>query len=154
MALLAAGGLAGETLGTTVIALVALLTFLAAGAAVVAAYWRSGRNSATLTNLKDAVDAYEAKVKAQDLTIADLQHSRTAEVEELNGRLASKDREVTELQARVAVLQDMVTGKSAIDRLTQAVDQFTTRTDERGALILSEVQSMRAEVAAALTRNT
>lgn len=132
--------------GTDVLALVGLMSFLVSGVVAVAAVWRSGRNNATLQNLKDATESYKLKAEAQDVTIADMRASHDAEVAELNRRLADKDTEVTDLRGRLGVLQEMVTGRTALEQLAGAFGEFSKTYRASEEKILAAVASVQQSV--------
>ena len=138
--------LPGLTNGTDVLALVGLMSFLIAAVAAVAAMWRSSRNNATLQNLKDATESYKLKAEAQDVTIADMRRDHDAEVAGLNRRLADKDAEVIDLRGRLGVLQEMVTGRTALEQLAGAFDQFAQGYSASEQRILAAVASVQQAI--------
>lgn len=92
----------------------AVLGFLITAGGLVGVSLRIGRNTQTVSNYREAAAAWEAKAKAQEGQIDELQaaHEHSAQ-------------EVTELRAKVQVLQDLVTGKTAIEQLaTQVAETF------------------------------
>lgn len=86
-------------------AVVAIMGFLVTGA-VVFGSWRVSRNTTATQQYRDTALAWEGKARAQDAEISDLKQA-----------LAAKDSQIADLSARVAVLQDTVTGKSALEIL-------------------------------------
>jgi hypothetical protein len=107
-----------------------LLTVLAAfsflfGVAGVVGSWRVARNSTIVTQYRETALAWEAKAKVQDVEIADLKAAGTANVQR-----------IAELNGKVSVLQDTLTGKMAWDvlerKLAEALDlAASTRADVR-----------------------
>jgi hypothetical protein len=101
----------------TIVAIIALL--ITAGG-VVGTSLRVGRNSQTVANYREAAASSEAKANAQKGQIEELQAAHELAVQE-----------VTDLRAKVQVLQDMVTGKTAIEQLTVQVTEAFTRIDSK-----------------------
>lgn len=132
--------------GTDWLALIGLMAFLLSGVVAVAAVWRSSRNNTTLQNLKDAAESYKLKTEAQDVTIADMRRDHDAEATELNARLAAKDHELNELRGRVLVLQDLVTGKSALEQLAGTVADLVTNYTASETRILAAIAAAKQSV--------
>lgn len=104
-------------------------------AAVLAGTWRISRNTATVNNFRDSALSWETKSKSQD-----------EEIEKLHRDLAARDREVSDLQGRVGTLQDMVTGKSAVEELTSSMTQLVALFDTRLTEALAHSAETRAEI--------
>lgn len=132
--------------GTDWLALIGLMAFLLSGVVAVAAVWRSSRNNTTLQNLKDAAESYKLKTEAQDVTIADMRRDHDAEVAGLSSRLADKDHELNELRGRVAVLQDLVTGKTALEQLAGTVADLVSAHTASENRILAAVAAAQQSV--------
>ncbi len=62
------------------------------------------------------------------------------------GQGAAKDAAITELQGKVAVLQDMVTGKAAVEQLAAGFGQMVAHMDERVSEALKQAGAIRGEV--------
>jgi myo-inositol-1-phosphate synthase len=89
----------------TISAVVAVVGLLLTGVALVASY-RVSKRSVSTQVYRDTAAAWEAKSKAQDI-----------ENQDLRAKLTARDSLVAELQGRVSVLQETVTGARAWDTL-------------------------------------
>lgn len=121
--------------GWLAIATLALFCITAAGA--IAATWRTSRSRATIETLKQAADAYRLQAEAQQSVIERQSQER-----------ADLERQVSDLRGRIAVLQDMVTSKSAIDRLSAVLEAFIGQSSG----MLTEILSHAAKTDAALAK--
>ena len=79
---------------------------------------RVGRQTTTVNNYREAAQSWEAKARAQESEIADLQ----AKVVVLEQARAGQDKEIQ-------VLRDMVTGRTAIAELTVALKEVVTKAE-------------------------
>jgi hypothetical protein len=116
-----------------ILAIVALIGLLATAAAAVGGSFKVSNNTATISRYREAAQAWETKSRAQDAEILELQRVNIA-----------NDKKISELEARVTILQDLVTGKSAVDLIEakstelkdlinktyDAVAQLATRIDQ------------------------
>ncbi|HEV2172906.1 MAG TPA: hypothetical protein VGR71_05030 [Nitrospira sp.] len=95
-------------------AVVALISFIGLAITVAAIFgsFRVARNTQTTTLYREAAQAWEAKARSQE-----------DEIHELQKRDSEKDRLIAELKARVEVLQDIVTGRSMLEKLSLSVEQ-------------------------------
>jgi Tfp pilus assembly protein PilX len=100
-----------------VLVLVAVITLLIAAAGVVGGQYRISRNKVAIDITKEIAEAWEAKARQQETQIADLEREAQVTKTETTAALAAKDAEIAAVKARLEVLQDMVTGRSAIDEL-------------------------------------
>jgi hypothetical protein len=103
------------------VTIVAVIGLLGTAAAVVGGSFRVSRNTQVVANYRDAAQAWEAKATAQE-----------TEMGELRSNLAAREKEIIELTSRVSILQDMVTGKNAVEQ------------------ILPEIRSVRDELLTAI----
>lgn len=103
---------------------------------VLAGSFKNTRDKKTLESLKTSADAWEAESRAQDLKIKNLEDEN-----------AEKDRKIADLTSRLDVLQDLVTGRSAIEDLTRIVEQFSQASVMRVGEIMSAIESAQAGVA-------
>src|SRR6266536_3457039 len=94
---------------------------LLAAAGVAGAAFRSARTGQVVTELQRLADT--RKEKAADL-----------------------DRAIAELQGKVQVLQDMVTGKAAVEQLASDFGQMVAHMDERVSEALKQAGAIRGEV--------
>lgn len=88
---------------------------------------RVSRNTQVVTNYKAAADAWQARAVAQGDEIKGLQES-----------LEETRHQNTELQAKVNVLQDLVTGRHAVDELSDKMDMGFER-------IAIQIRQLRGE---------
>lgn len=112
----------------TILTAVAVVGLLITAATVWGSF-RVSRNTQATTLYRETASAWEAKSTAQDDEIASLKRA-----------LVTKDTQIAELNARVSLLTDMVTGKSVLEEVRQRFDE---RTDE----LLGIVSTTRDEVA-------
>lgn len=111
--------------GEEILTAVAVITLAITVAAVLGGSFRSGKNTAALTAYRETAIAYQTKAEAQEGKIHDLETQN-----------ASQAMTIAELQAKMALLQDLVTGKTAIDMLVaragEMLDQMAaTRSEVR-----------------------
>lgn len=91
--------------------IIALAAFLVVAAGVIGLNFRINRNTANVTNYRDAAQSWESKARAQETEIADLQ----TKVADLQNQLTA------EREAR-HVLEGVVSGKSAVENLEMKVE--------------------------------
>ncbi len=108
---------------------------LLAAAGVAGAAFRSARTGQVVTELQRLADTRKEKAADLDRAIADLQAEG-----------AAKDAAITELQGKVQVLQDMVTGKAAVEQLASDFGQMVAHMDERVSEALKQAGAIRGEV--------
>jgi hypothetical protein len=87
--------------------LIAIIGLLITVAGLIGASFRIGRNAQTVNTYREAANAWESKAKAQ----AD-------EIDELRDKLAVAEATIEKMQARLKLLEEMVTGRIAITDLT------------------------------------
>lgn len=116
----------------TVTAFVAAMAFVFAVAGVFGS-WRVSKNTTALTAYRDTAQAWEGKARAQEAEIADLQADAHL-----------KDKKIAELEGKVAVLQDSLTGKASWDILERRISE---------ALSLASDNRKDIQEILALTRN-
>ena len=95
----------------TFTAALAFVTFVFAVIGV-AGTWRASKSASALNSYRDVAGAWEAKAQAQAMQITDLQTSS-----------AEKDRRIAELEGKVAVLSDTLTGKAAWEILEGKISE-------------------------------
>jgi hypothetical protein len=95
----------------TFTAVLAFATFIFAVAGV-AGTWRASRSTSALNSYRDTAAAWEAKADAQAMQIRDL---------EADG--AKKDQRIAELEGKVAILSDTLTGKAAWEILEGKISE-------------------------------
>jgi hypothetical protein len=106
----------------TFTAILAFATFVFAIVGV-AGTWRAARSTSALNQYRDTAQAWEAKASAQAMQIKDLETDA-----------AKKDRQIAELEGKVMVLQDSLTGRVAWEileaKITEALQLMgETRTE-------------------------
>jgi uncharacterized protein HemX len=90
--------------------LVAVLAFLFGIAGMVGS-WRTSRNTGAITRYRESAQAWESYAKARDAEIADLRAESNTRIGELEAGAKAKDTQIAELQGKVAVLQEALTGR-------------------------------------------
>lgn len=120
-----------------IITAVTVIGLLGTAATVVAGSFRTTNNKTTLANLQASAAAWKSKSETQDGEIAELQRHAN-----------EKDQKISELQGQVGVLQDLATGRSAIEALVGVVHDSVEKTELRVSEILSQTGETRAEVRA------
>jgi len=130
----------------SVVAVIGGLSALAATVLVVAGAFRTGRSAQTLVNYRDVASSWKDKAEAQDQTMARMQQ----QLDEKTSRIAS-------LEAKVATLQDMVSGRVAVEQLTaefrlfvddrqRSFEAYTAKVDARIAEMMALAAETRADV--------
>jgi predicted nucleic acid-binding Zn-ribbon protein len=89
----------------------AVLGFLFAGFAVFGQY-KVSKNTTALTQYRETAQAWEGKARAQETEISDLKESDH-----------KKDTKIAELEGKVQVLQDALTGKASWDILENRISE-------------------------------
>lgn len=100
---------------THVVTILSVIGFLITAAGLIGVSFRVGRNAQTVNNYRESADAWEMKAKAQADTIAECQ-----------ARLAENDVTIRKLQDRVQILEEMVTGHTAITTLATDISNYFT----------------------------
>jgi hypothetical protein len=85
----------------TLTAIIGAATFIFAVVGV-AGTWRGARSTSALNQYRDTAQAWESKSHAQAMQISDLQADA-----------AAKDRRIAEMEGKVTVLQEALTGRAA-----------------------------------------
>lgn len=94
--------------------ILAILGFAITAAGLIGVSFRVGKNGQTVSNYREAASAWETKARAQAEEITTLQE-----------QLADAKHRLGELEARLQLLQDMVTGRAAVaDLAAQVQKQF------------------------------
>jgi hypothetical protein len=121
-------------------AIAGVLGLIIAAGTLLGTSLRVGRQTATVSNYREAAQSWESKARAQESEISDLQ----AKVLALENSKAAQD-------AEIRVLRDMVTGRSALAELQQTIQQ--TVDGLRSELITKpEFSSWQTEVRGRLDR--
>jgi predicted RNase H-like nuclease (RuvC/YqgF family) len=123
------------SIATVVVALLALTGVLGIS-------FRSARGTQILRNAeavadswRERADAMEVRAKARDEAIKDLQD-----------KLAERDREISLLQGKILTLEEMVTGRSAIEELARQFQQRNVHMSERVTEALMQINAIRGDV--------
>lgn len=111
---------------TDVLIAIVAVVGLAITIASVFGTFRMSRNTQAMTLYRETATGWQAKAELQE-----------GEIAELRENLAKKDRQIADLQARVQVLQDTVTGKSLLEEHHRAFEA-------RSAEILAMMGDTRA----------
>lgn len=126
---------------STILPLLAIVSFLVTAATVVGQSFRVSKHTQTVAAYRDSALAFEAKAAAQAVQITDLEHAN-----------AAKEAEITELRGRVSVLQEIVTGKADIARVETKVDEVSQHLDLLGGQVMEAIGKMREDVGAVEAR--
>lgn len=110
---------------STILTVLALITLLITAAAGVGGSWRLSRNTQSVNIYRENARAWQQKAQLQDTEIRDLQ---------ADGQV--KDAKIAELLARVATLENVVTGRSLIEDLTSQMNA-------RGGEVLAQLGAIR-----------
>lgn len=113
----------------------AFIGLVITAATVIGASARNSHNAQTLANYRDAARSWKEKSEAQDVAI-----------KELEARDAEKDRQLSELNGRLAMLQDMVMGKPAFDQLVADFARVFAQMDSRAATIMGQLDGIRGDL--------
>lgn len=113
----------------------AFIGLIITAAAVAGASARNSHSAQTLANYREAARSWKEKSEAQDVAI-----------KELEARDAEKDRQISELNGRLAMLQDLVTAKPAFDQLAADFAHMVSQIDNRMTESLSQVNEVRREL--------
>jgi cell division protein FtsB len=105
------------------------------------ASFRSTRNTQATALYRDTAAGWEAKSKLQDEQMTEMKADYARQLDDLRASEADKDAKIADLNARVDVLQDMVTGRSLLEEHHRA---FETQS----AAILAIAEATRNEVRA------
>lgn len=137
---------------TNIITIVAVIGLLITAATVVGGSFRVSRNTATVTRYKEAADSWQAKavaqdekIEAQEERITVLQHEIAAKDAAFTAEMSAKDTLISQLQGRLSVLQEVVTGKAVLDEISQRQVEFLNSWDNRTGEILNQVAATRGE---------
>lgn len=113
----------------------AFIGLIITAAAVAGASARNSHNAQTLANYRETARSWKEKSEAQDVAI-----------KELEARDAEKDRQISELNGRLAMLQDMVTARPAFEQLAADFNRMVGQIDRHLADALSQGAEIRAEL--------
>jgi hypothetical protein len=91
-----------------ILAWAGVLSLLLTVVAILAASFKTSRNTVSMSNYRDAAQSWEAKSKAQDIEIA-----------ELKEKVANMVTDNTRLSAQIGELRDLVTGRAEWAQLRQ-----------------------------------
>lgn len=95
-----------------VILAIATFLFMAVG---LAAQWRVSRNTTALTQYRETAQGWEGKARLQETEIADLKADARR-----------KDSRISDLEGRVSVLQEALTGKASWEILVGKMSEALT----------------------------
>lgn len=74
--------------------------------------------------------------------------AQAAEIASLQESGAEKDRQIAELQGKVAMMQDMLTGRTALEDLTAKLSDMAEKSAARDTEILALTAGLRGEIRA------
>jgi len=125
----------------TLVSIASVVGLLIVAAAAIGANFRSGRAAAAISNYRTLAESWEQRARF------------------LEGQDTAKAAQIATLEARVGVLQDLVTGKAQLEALTDQMAELMNAQGERWAVyearsaeILEQVGAVRGDLRHALTR--
>lgn len=130
-----------------IIAIISVITFLMAAAGIFGS-WRASRNSGALNMYRENAKAWEERSRVQETEISDLKH----QVETLTTQMHQKDEQNAELNGRVQVLQDTLTGKAAWEVLVTKIEDTQAQIGQLRTLTEANQKHLLALVSAGGTR--
>ena len=77
-----------------------------------------GKSTTTLSEYKSAADSSQRRADALQAELQEVREQQATEQDRARTAEESASKEIAGLRAKVAILQDMVTGQSAIEKLT------------------------------------
>jgi hypothetical protein len=110
-----------------VIAAVGAVGGIAAAVTVVGASFRTGRSAQVLANYKAEAESWQGRALADEEA------------------LAEANRQLTGLRIRVAALQDMVTGKTAVEQLAADFRSFMALREQNFTQVIEHMDAAIAE---------
>jgi chromosome segregation ATPase len=139
----------GDVESTAVIvgAIIGILGFLFAVATLLGGNYRVARNAKIVADYEAGYKGLQAKSEGQRQEIEELQRQGT----EKDSRIAELEHELSDLKGRMSVLQEIVTGKPAIEELTKQMAAAVTMMNDRAGETLMQIGQLRTEVSAAHT---
>lgn len=100
------------------------------------AVFRSSRNTAIVTNYKQAADSYRERTEAQEIEIGDLKKTNSHQAEQ-----------IAELQGKIKVLEGIASGREAVEELhrhmSDALTAITKQIATAQGTVISEIRLSR-----------
>lgn len=131
-----------ESVAVIVGVVIGILGFLGGLATLLGGNYRVARNAKIVADYEAGYKGLEAKAKGQEQQIGELQR----EAGEKDTKIADLEHQLTDMQGRMSVLQEVVTGKSALEELTRQLAAVTTAMDRRAETISSRIGETQALV--------
>lgn len=104
--------------------------------------YRAVKSARIVADYKSGYDAIQAKAEGQEEQIQELKRENAHKDEEI----AALQQELSDLQGRMSVLQEYVTGRSAIEALTAQLAGLAEVLNSKVGEVLGQVGELRAEV--------
>jgi predicted RNase H-like nuclease (RuvC/YqgF family) len=123
------------SIATVVVALLALTGVLGIS-------FRSARGTQILRNAEAVADSWRERADAMEVRA----NARDEAIKELQDKLAERDREISLLQGKILTLEEMVTGRSAIEELARQFQQRNVHMSERVTEALMQINAIRGDV--------
>lgn len=117
------------------VGLAGLIVALVGAAAVIGQTFRVSHNTSAFNNLKDIASGWQEKATLQ-----------AQQIEDLTTQNQSQARQIADLQGRELVLRDMVTGRSAVDKIAADLAMLTSSVNTGGREVLAQIANVRGEV--------
>lgn len=115
--------------------LAGILGFVIALGTLLGVSLRSGRQTSTINNYREAATAWEMKANAQETQIADLQQT-----------VGQLQHDLTTVQAENSVLRDLVTGKEALATIGTQLSEWQDEIRARLAGIDKTLASLPGKI--------
>jgi predicted RNase H-like nuclease (RuvC/YqgF family) len=120
----------------SVLAAVVAVLLAIAGSIGGVAVFRSTRNTAIVTNYKQAADSYRERAEALEVETRDLHATNQQQAQQ-----------IAALQAQVQTLGDIVSGRSAIEELhrhmSESLGAITRQIDAAQGAVVTEIRTSR-----------
>lgn len=115
----------------TVVALGGLISLLIVAAGIVGASFRIGRNTATISNYRDAAQSFEIKANA----LEDETESLQRQIKTLQDQSAKKDLQIVSLQEQITSLRELLLQRATFEVLQERIAEALTLGQENRALL-------------------
>lgn len=120
---------------STLITILLLLVGTAVTVASVFGTFRMSRNTSAITGYRDAASSWEAKAKAQEVEIADLQ-----------ARLDAANASIEALNQRVTMLSDIVTSRTLVEALAHSLEAHHATAMAKAEELSTEVRTLESVI--------
>ncbi len=125
-----------------VASVIGIVAGLLALVGVLAVAFRTGRSAQIIKNSEAVAASWKERAEAMEKKAA----ARDEAIKDLQDKLRMRDEEVLKLRANMATLQDLVTGRSAIEQLGREMSDGSKVTEQRMGEVLEQVGTVRTDV--------